>query len=44
MKDFISTLLEIAIIPVLNGLLINLIYEKIKNRPSTGNRRDGKNK
>ena len=44
MKDFISTLLEIAIIPVLDGLLINLIYEKIKNRPSNGNRRDGKNK
>lgn len=42
MKDFISTLLEIAIIPVLDGLLINLIYDKIKNRPSTGNRRDGK--
>ncbi|MFU2418329.1 hypothetical protein [Peptacetobacter sp. AB800] len=42
MKDFISTLLEIAIIPVLNGLLINLIYEKIKNRPSNANRRDGK--
>ena len=44
MKDFIIILLEIAIIPVLDGLLINLIYEKIKNRPSTGNRRDGKNK
>ena len=44
MKDFICILLEIAIIPILNGLLINLIYDKIKNRPSTGNRRDGKNK
>ena len=42
MKDFIIILLEIAIIPVLDGLLINLIYGKIKNRPSTGNRRDGK--
>ncbi|MFU2417898.1 MULTISPECIES: hypothetical protein [Peptostreptococcales] len=42
MKDFIIILLEIAIIPVLDGLLINLIYDKIKNRPSTGNRRDGK--
>ena len=41
MVDFICTLLEITIIPVLNGLLINLIYDKIKTTLKFGDGKSG---
>lgn len=43
MKEFICILLEITIIPILNGLLINLIYDKIKTTLKFGDWKSGHN-